>query len=196
MSFAMVSISPRPAERKLAPIPRRIPPLRWRKPALLWGPLAVVLALGWPAFLLAADGGLAYFALIAGAMGFAAALLSLGAAWVLGRAPNARRVVVGHVVAGCALASLLAPPLFAWLLEALSDYEGLGRDIGIKPETAFALAPLALSLGLPAGLFAGAVFSLVAFVKPQPEPPTLELKEFVPDVYVLTEHARDVKPLF
>jgi MFS family permease len=195
-ALSLFMAPPRLSERDLAPIPRRIPPLRWRRPVLVWGPLAVVLALGWPALVLIADGGLLYFMLIVGALGFALALVSLGAAWLIGRAPKARRVVMAHVVAACALAALLAAPAFSWLLETLSDYEGLGRKIGIAPEASFALAPLALTLGLPAALFAGAVFSIVAFVKPAPEPPTLELKEFVPDVYVLTEHARDVKPLF
>jgi hypothetical protein len=31
------------------PIPQRIPPLAWRAPAILWTPLALAVAIGWPA---------------------------------------------------------------------------------------------------------------------------------------------------
>ncbi len=91
------------------PIPQRIPPLMWRRPSWLWTPLALALALGLPAAVFMNDPALQRFALVAGALVFALALLTLGASWALGRAPRTRRVVLLHVLGGGVAAAL--PPL-------------------------------------------------------------------------------------
>ena len=48
------------------PIPQRIPPLTWRQPAFLWTPLALAVAIGWPAVLFYNDYGLQQLVVIAG----------------------------------------------------------------------------------------------------------------------------------
>ncbi len=183
---------PAPASKDAAPIPERAPPLEWRRPAQLWTPLALVLALGWPAAALRGNGALPYFYLVAGAAGFALAFVSLAGASIMRRPPKTRRIVITHVIAGCAAALAAAPTVYLALLRRIAALEDGAPDVGVGDGTGVALAPLALMLGLPAALFAGAVFSLVSFAK---APPAWARKHaFVPDVYVVTERAPAAKP--
>jgi len=147
------------------PIPRRLPALAWRQPTLIWTPVALVLALGWPALALREEPGLAQMALTAGAGAFALCLLSLGAAWIARRPPRARRTVVEHMVIAGLIASAAAPLVFLFVLEALARSEQADAP-GLTASMAYAMTPLAIMLGLPVALFAGLVFSWVALVKP------------------------------
>ena len=149
------------------PIPQRIPPLSWRRPAFIWTPLALALAIGWPAALFYRDAGLQQLVLVAGASVFALALATLGASWALGRAPRARRIVVGHVVIAGALASLAAPFVLTQLLAIVADYEHAGAGQRFTLPMSLALAPLALVLGLPVALASGIVFAWVALTAPK-----------------------------
>lgn len=146
------------------PVPRRIAPMTWRQPVLLWTPAALVLALGWPALSLRDAPGLMQTALIGGAITFAASFTTLGAAWLLGRAPRTHRDVIQHFLVTGALVSLCAPFVMNSLLDSLAQYHE--RATGLRGATPFALAPLALLLGLPIAFFFGLAFSLVALVKP------------------------------
>ena len=153
--------------RKAPPIPRRIKPLTWRKPVLLWTPAALVLALGWPAFLLGGDAGLAPVILIVGAAAFAAGLVTLGASWLMQRPPRTRRAVLLHLVFAGAVVALAAP--FVWQA-LLRNIAGAGGTNVIMPdETAWALTPFALLIGLPVALFSALVFAFVALSKPPRE---------------------------
>jgi hypothetical protein len=138
------------------PIPERLPTLAWRVPAILWTPLALALAIGWPALLFMDDPGVQRATLAIGATAFAGALGSLGASWALGRAPKARRIVVLHVVIAGALASLAAPFAFAHLF---ADQQDLGA--------ALTLTPLTLLLGLPIALASGIIFAWIALTTPR-----------------------------
>ncbi len=148
------------------PIPQRIPPLAWRRPAFLWTPLALTLAIGWPAGLFTRDSAIQRLALVVGAAAFAIALVSLGASWLIGRAPRARRVVVLHVVIAGALASLAAPFILSQILAALAAYQGAGA--GEIFAMAVSMAPLTLVLGLPIALVSGVVFAWVALARRRP----------------------------
>jgi len=139
------------------PIPQRIPPLEWRRPALVWTPLALALAIGWPAALFTNDPQLLRFVLAAGAMVFALALITLSACWALGRAPRTRRTVVLHVLAACAPVALAAPFVLTRLQAAIGDISGLNLPL--------ALTPLALVLGLPVGLVSGMLFAFIALAR-------------------------------
>lgn len=149
------------------PIPQRIPPLTWRRPSLLWTPIALALAIGWPAALFHHDSGLQRLSLIAGAAVFALALVTLGLGWALGAAPKARRIVVLHIVVAGALASLLAPFVLTQLLALVADYEQAGAAQNFSFLMSLALAPLALVLGLPIALVSGIVFAWIA-LRPLP----------------------------
>ena len=105
--------------------------------------------------------------LVAGASVFALALATLGASWALGRAPRARRIVVGHVVIAGALASLAAPFVLTQLLAIVADYEHAGAGQRFTLPMSLALAPLALVLGLPVALASGIVFAWVALTAPK-----------------------------
>ncbi len=142
------------------PIPQRIPPLAWRRPAFLWTPLALTLAIGWPAGLFTSDSGIQQLALVVSAAAFAIALVSLGASWMIGYAPRARRVVVLHVVIAGALASLAAPFI---LTQILAAYQSIGA--GKIFTMALAMAPLTLVLGPPIALVSGVVFAWVALAR-------------------------------
>lgn len=133
------------------PIPQRIPPLAWRAPALVWTPLALALAIGWPALLFMGQPELQRLMLIAGAAVFALALAALGIGWALGRAPKARRIVVAHVLIAGAAAAFIAP-------FALAAYAGSPLTLS----WALAMTPLALVLGLPISLISGIVFAWIA----------------------------------
>jgi hypothetical protein len=149
--------------KKPPTILQRIPPLTWRQPVLVWTPAALALALGWPALILRGDGGLAQTALIGGALVFALGFMSMGAAWLLGRAPRTRREVVLHLLAAGTLVALAAPFALMSLLDAVAEAEQ--TSTGLRAATPYALTPLALVIGLPVAFFYGLVFSLVALVK-------------------------------
>jgi hypothetical protein len=144
------------------PIPQRIAPLTWRKPALLWTPIALALAIGWPAALFYNDPAPLRLALVAGAAMFALALISLGASWGLGRAPRTRRIVVLHVVLAGVIVALTAPFVLIELLALVADYERQGAGDGFTFAMSLAMAPLALVIGLPVALVSGMVFAWVA----------------------------------
>jgi hypothetical protein len=147
-------------------IPQRIPPLTWRRPSLLWTPVALALAIGWPAALFYSEPGLQRLALITGAAVFALALISLGVSWALGRAPRARRIVVLHVVVAGAITALAAPFVLTELLAAVADYESAGAVANFTLAMSLALASLALVLGLPIALVSGILFAWVALARP------------------------------
>jgi hypothetical protein len=134
------------------PIPERLAPLMWRKPAFVWIPLALALAIGWPAILFLEAPNWQRMALTLSAATFVCALISLGAAWALGRAPKARRIVMLHVVLAGALVLLAAPFLTTPRL-----------DVG----SALAVTPLAFLIGLPILLVSGLLFTWIAFTAPR-----------------------------
>ena len=138
------------AAMTVPPIPKRIPELAWRSPAGLWIPLALALAIGWPAALFQTDPTAAWLALLYGAAVFAAALASLALRWLIRGPPKARRVIVRHVVVSAAIAALFAPL-------ALGTHASFANE--------FATLPLALLLGLPMALASGIVFAFVALTR-------------------------------
>jgi len=144
------------------PVPQRIAPLTWRKPTLLWTPAALALAIGWPAALFYNAPSLQRLALVTGAAVFALALISLGASWMMGRAPKARRVVVLHVVPAGALVALAAPFVLIELLAMVADYEREGAGESFTFAMSLAMVPLALVIGLPMALVSGIVFAWLA----------------------------------
>lgn len=146
----------------MGPIPQRIAPLTWRKPAFVWTPLALALAIGGPAAVFYNEPALQRLAGVAGAAVFALALITLGASWIMGRAPRARRIVVQHVVIAGAIVALVAPFVLVELLALVADYERQGAGEGFTFAMSLAMAPLALVIGLPASLAAGIVFAWVA----------------------------------
>jgi hypothetical protein len=149
------------------PIPKRIPTLRWRAPAFVWTPLALAIAIGWPAALFYREPNLARLVVIAGAGVFALALVTLGVSWAMGRAPTMRRDVVSHVVGAGVIAALAAPFVLTRLLSAISNYEHDGAGQTFTPDMAMALAPLAFVIGLPISLVSGTLFAWLALAKPK-----------------------------
>jgi hypothetical protein len=147
-----------------SPIPQRIPPLVWRQPAVLWTPLALALAIGWPAAVFYDEPAMQRTVVIVGAGAFACALVSLGASWLLGRAPKARRVVVLHVVCSGAIVALAAPFVMTELLALVSSTERASS--GPNLAMAAAAAPLALVIGLPLALLSGLIFAWIALTPP------------------------------
>lgn len=145
------------------PIPRRIPPLAWRQPVLVWTPVALALALGWPALLLREEPGLAQAALIGGAVVFAASFVSMGGAWLIGRAPRTRRDVMQHFLVTGIIAALGAPFVVTSLLDTVAQAQQ--SSTGLRAAAPYALTPLALLLGLPIAFFYGLAFAMVALVK-------------------------------
>lgn len=133
------------------PIPERLAPLAWRKPAFVWVPLALTISIGWPSTLFFEAPSWQRMVLTLGAATFTLALMSLGAAWALGRAPKARRIVVLHIViagaVGLLAAAFLIPPSF---------------DLG----SALAFTPLALLIGLPITLCSALIFAWIALTSP------------------------------
>ena len=148
------------------PIPQLIPPLEWREPAFIWTPIALALAIGWPAALLPNDVALQRLALVAGAVVFAFALLTLGASWALGRAPRTRRTVVLHVLFAGVAAALAAPFVLSELLALVAGAERTGN---FSTSMSLALTPLALVFGLPMALLSGTVFAWIALSRPRQE---------------------------
>ena len=141
------------------PIPQRIPPLTWRQPAFLWTPLALALAIGWPAALFYDDIGPQRVAISALFIIFALALVSLGASWALGRAPRTRRIVVLHVVTAGVVTAIAAPFVLTWLLGAVASG---GASESFSLAMSLATTPLVLMLGLPVILVSGIVFAWTA----------------------------------
>jgi hypothetical protein len=147
------------------PIPQRIAPLQWRKPAFLWTPLALALAIGWPAAIFANDPPMQRLTLIAGVIVFALALTSLGASWALRRPPRTRRSVVLHVLTAGAAAAMGAPFVLTHLLGAVAAYEQSPAAGAFTLDMAAAMTPLALVLGLPVALISGTMFAIVALTR-------------------------------
>jgi len=146
----------------MGPIPQRIAPLSWRKPAFVWTPLALALAIGGPVAVFYGDESMQRLAGVLGAAVFALALTTLGASWMMGRAPRTRRSVVLHVVLAGAIVGLLAPFVLIEMLAMVANYEREGAGAGFTFAMSLAMAPLALVIGLPASLAAGIVFAWVA----------------------------------
>jgi hypothetical protein len=149
------------------PIPTRIPALKWRAPAFIWTPVALALAIGWPAALFYREPNLQRLVLVIGAGVFALALITLGASWAMGRAPKMRREVVSHVVIAGIVAALVAPFVLAQLLSAVSNYEHDGAGQAFTPAMSMAMMPLAFVLGLPIALVSGTLFAWIALAKPR-----------------------------
>jgi hypothetical protein len=105
-------------------------------------------------------------ALVAGAVVFALALLTLGASWAVGRAPRTRRVVVLHVLFAGALTALAAPFVLTELLALIAGGERAGN---FSASMSMALTPLALVFGLPVALVSGTVFAWTALSQPRHE---------------------------
>ncbi len=152
---------------RLAPIPQRIPPLVWRGPAFIWTPLALIAAVGGPALVFGGSGPLAQLALIAGAVIYALALSTLGAAWALGRPPRTRREVVLHVLAAGAIAALLIPFALTELLALVANYEQAGAGEAFTTSMALSILPLTFLLGLPITLVTSIAFSYIALERPR-----------------------------
>ena len=141
-------------------IPQRIPPLTWRKPVFIWTPIALAMAIGWPAGLFHTDGGPQRLAIVAGATVFAIALISLGAMWAAGRPPRSRRVVVLHVVMAGAITMVLAPIVVGELMTLIADTTERAGTLTFG--MSLAMIPLAIVLGLPITLVSGIVFAWLA----------------------------------
>jgi hypothetical protein len=145
------------------PIPQRIPPLRWRRPAFIWTPIALALAIGWPAALFYDDAGPQRLAVATLFLVFTLALASLGARWLIRQAPKSRRIVVLHVVLAGALTALMAPFVLKGLLAALA---GSATEADEPLSLALATTPLVVMIGLPVVLVSGIVFAWVALERP------------------------------
>ncbi|MCA8884995.1 MAG: hypothetical protein R3C31_03245 [Hyphomonadaceae bacterium] len=150
------------------PIPQRIPPLSWRKPAFLWTPVALALAIGWPAALFYENPGPQRLAIISLLLVFAIALITLGVSWAAGRPPKTRRIVVLHVVTAGVLATLLAPFVLTWLLATVSESGREGAAEHFSVAMSLATAPLVMILGLPVVLVSGIVFAWTALKRSSP----------------------------
>jgi hypothetical protein len=153
---------PKLAAMRAPPIPQRIAPLRWRQPAILWTPLALAIAIGWPAALFWNDLGPQRLAIAALLVIFALALITLGASWMLGRAPRTRRIVVLHVVVAGAAVALAAPFALTWIFAAIADYEERSAPEHFTLAMSLATTPLTLMLGLPVVLVSAVLFAWLA----------------------------------
>ena len=150
------------------PIPQRIPPLTWRKPAFLWTPIALALAIGWPAALFYEEPNPQRFAISSLFVVFAIALISLGVSWFTGRPPKTRRVVVLHVVTAGVIGALLAPFILTWLLALVAEYEHEGAAEHFSLVMSLATTPLVVMIGLPVVLISGIMFAWVALKRGAP----------------------------
>lgn len=143
--------------------------MAWRQPVLVWTPIALALGLGWPALMLREEPGLAQAALVGGAIVFAASFVSMGGAWLLGRAPRTRRDVMQHFLYTGVVVALGAPFAVAAILGAVAQAQH--SETGLRAAAPYALTPLAVLLGLPIAFFYGMAFSMVALVKQPREGP-------------------------
>lgn len=116
----------------------------------MWTPLALALAIGWPALLFAGEPALQRQALIGGTLIFAVALTTLGAALALGRVAKTRRFIVRHVLVAAALFSLLAPIVRAAASDAYTF------------DMALAATPMTLILALPLAFISALIFAYIA----------------------------------
>jgi hypothetical protein len=148
-------------------IPQRIAPLSWRRPTFVWTPLALAVAIGWPAALFYQDGNPQRLTLVAGAAVFAIALSTLGVSWFFGRPPKSRRAVVVHVVAAMFIAALVAPFVLTQVLRAVADTRQDGAGHQLNMDMSMAMTPLALVVGLPIGLVSGILFAWIALTRPR-----------------------------
>jgi hypothetical protein len=142
--------------------------------------VGLALAIGWPAVLFDAEPGLQRLSLVAGAVAFAIALVSLGLSWAVGRPPRTRRTVVMHVVIAGALTALAAPYVLTQLLAAVADYEHRGSGAEFSVLMSASLTPLALLLGLPISLVSGLVFAWVALAPPRRVAPQISRHDVQP----------------
>jgi|CXWL01.1.fsa_nt_gi heme/copper-type cytochrome/quinol oxidase subunit 3 len=151
-----------------APVPQLIPPLLWRAPAFIWTPIALVLAIGWPATLMGGDEGATRGVMIAGGVTFALALTSLAVGWAGKRPPRTYRTVIMHVLAAGLLVALVAPFVLVGMIEFSAASRTPEQDsVQLPLSASLTMIPLTLLIGLPTALFSGIVFALVAFVKAQ-----------------------------
>ncbi|MBI3439367.1 MAG: hypothetical protein HY054_12105 [Proteobacteria bacterium] len=109
------------------------------------------------------DSGLRQLVVVAGAVVFALALATLGAAWMLRRPPKTRRTVVMHVVIAGAIASCIAPLVVTPLLGAAAANFTLPM--------AMTMLPLAIVIGLPVALVSGIAFTWIALKRQSPSEP-------------------------
>ena len=162
MRLALSSLGRHPPS--FGPIPQRYPSLRWRKPVVIWTPIALALALGWPAYFVRDAPALMNTMLGAGAGALFIALGTTIVSFAFDRAPRTRRdIIVRTIWSGVAAAALtpLGYNVLVWAMRGASDPRPW-IDVA-----ALAATPLALLIGGPIALFAGLVFSFVAFVKPE-----------------------------
>lgn len=152
------------------PIPQRIPPLTWRQPAFLWTPIALAAAIGWPAAMFYYEPDMQRVTLVAGFIVFAIALVTLGASWMMGHAPRARRIVVLHVVIAGLIAACLTPFALSQILALVADYESSGSGQQFSLAMSLAMLPLTIVLGLPMALISGIVFAWLALNRPRFDP--------------------------
>jgi hypothetical protein len=134
----------------------------------VWTPIALAMAIGWPAALFYEEIGPQRLIITALFVVFAVALISLGASWVMGRPPKSRRIVVLHVVAAGVIAALAAPFVLTWLLALVADYEQEGAAAHFSLAMSFATTPLVVMLGLPVVLVSGIVFAWIALKRGAP----------------------------
>ncbi len=148
-----------------------MPPLTWRQPALLWTPLALAVAIGWPAGLFYNDAGVQQLVVISGAAVFAFALITLGASWMIRRPPKTRRTAVMHVIVAGAIACVAAPFVLTQLLSAAAHSSLSGAATNFSLPMAMAMLPLAVVIGLPVALVSAIAFAWIALKRqPPPEP--------------------------
>jgi hypothetical protein len=146
-------------------IPQRIAPLSWRNPAILWTPLALFVAVGWPAILFVNEPELLRAALLSCGGVFAIALITLSASWAIGKPPRARRHVVLHVVAASVIAAFAAPLALTRVLAAVAESKAQGAGDAFTFSMSLAMTPLAMLLGLPVALISGVLFAWIALDK-------------------------------
>lgn len=148
-------------------VPELIPPLKWRAPAVLWTPLALALAIGWPALLLSSDATMARGVGAAGVLTFVLGLSTLGLAWARGKPPRSHRDVLVHLVVAGALVSLTAPFAMVWLIETAAAQRNPGAEnVSLPLSASLSMIPLTLLVGLPTAFISALVFAVVALVKP------------------------------
>ena len=148
-------------------VPELIPPLKWRGPAIIWTPLALALAIGWPALLLSSDGTMARGIGAAGVLTFILGLSTLGISWARGKPPHTHRDVLIHLVVSGALVSLAAPFVMVWLIEAAAAQRNPGADeVSLPLSASLSMIPLTLLVGLPTAFISALLFAVVALVKP------------------------------
>jgi multisubunit Na+/H+ antiporter MnhG subunit len=134
---------------------------------LLWTPVALALAVGWPALLLSSDATMARGIGVAGVLTFILGLSTLGLAWARGKPPRSHRDVLLHLVIAGALVSLTAPFAMVWLIEAAAAQRNPGaEDVRLPLSASLSMIPLTVLVGLPTAFISALIFAVVALVKP------------------------------